>query len=209
MEPHQYLANKMKKSIILMLFIIVLSNIVTAKSVLFYEIKLTYDNENITYNSIQVKPAISSSEIENIVGGYVAEVINFNDEILNYTFFDIPLTILYDSINPETEEIDSGGIINLNKTEVTIKVPYYENAKEINIYDKNITKKLTIDVSYFSKEIPIEKEEKIIEKEKIPIKEEVKEPAKVFRKSYIVYGVIIIMILLIFIFVMKKLRKEP
>ena len=193
----------MKKTIVPLLFVLIISSITFARIEHWFEIQLRYDNGNISYYSIQVKPVTTESKIENIPGGYIAEVVSYNGEILNLTFFDIPLIIEYDNVDVQSEEIVGGGLINLNKSEVTIKVPYYENAKEINIYDKNITKRLTIDITDFSKITALKKEEKIIQpEEKIQIEE------KKVKKNYLLYAILVLFIVLIFIFLIKKLRKQ-
>ena len=47
-----------------------------------------------------------------------------------------------------------GGINYLNKTTTTVYAPYYANAKEIQVFDSNFTKKLTVKVSDYSQEVP-------------------------------------------------------
>ena len=193
----------MNRTIVSLLFVLILSSITFAKIEHWFEIQLRYDNGNLSYNSIQVIPVIAENKIENIPGGYIAEVVSTKDEILNLTFFDIPLIVVYDDVDAKSEEIIGGGLINLNKSEVTIKVPYYENAKEINIYDKNITKRLTIEVADFSKITTLEKKEKIIQpKEKIQIEE------KKVKRNYLIYAILVLFIALILIFIIKKLRKQ-
>ena len=196
---------KMKKTILLILMAVILCNVANANLNHYYEIKLKYNQGNITLKSIQVKPIINEEDLENIEGGYIAEAKSFDDKLLNLTFFNIPLKILYDSINNETGEINGGGIIELNQSEVIIKVPYFENAKEINIYDINISKKLKIDVSDYAKSSA--KQQSVAEpeqKKNIPIKEEIKSAES--KNNYLFYTLIVLMaiIILAMIYLLRK-----
>ena len=114
----------------------------------YYKIGLEYSFGEVIVNSVVVEP--SQKEMAAPVGLYIAEVVSFDNKILNVTFFDIPLLVLYDTIDPETREINGGGQFYLNETNVTIYVPYDENAVEINVYDWNLTKLASIDVTEYA-----------------------------------------------------------
>lgn len=200
----------MKKILFLILSILILSTIVNAKVDHFYEIKLNYDYGNISYDYILVKPISAENKLENIPGGFVAEVLSYDIKVLNLTFFDIPLEIIYDQVDRETGEIISGGLISLNKSETTIKVPYYDNAEEINIYDKDINKRLTIDLSSYAKNVTVKPEIRIIEEEleeekSIPLKKEL-EKKPINYTLFLIIGLILVVILLFIIVFFKKKR---
>lgn len=191
-----------------MLFLLVAS--VSAQIDHFYSINLVYQQGNLSYNIISVEP--SEEKLKTPEGDYIAEVVSFDNEVLNLTYFDMSRKMFIDSVNPETEEIDYGAIIELNESEITLYVPYYENAKEINIYDWDLNKKLNIKVDSYAKETAIveEVEGEIIEedqKEIVPKKEiEKEEPIK-----KVLFGVLIglgILILLIFILVLFFRKKK-
>ncbi|MBI1971217.1 hypothetical protein HYS47_05705 [Candidatus Woesearchaeota archaeon] len=114
----------------------------------YYKIDLEYRLGEATVNSVTVEP--SQKEMAAPVGLYIAEVVSFDNQILNVTFFDIPLLVLYDTIDPETKEINGGGQFYLNETNVTVYIPYDENAVEINIYDWNLTRLTSIDVKEYA-----------------------------------------------------------
>lgn len=198
----------MKKAILLLTIfgIILLSNLAYAQTIHYYEINLKYNRGEITLNSIQVKPVIDEEDLENIEGGYIAEVKSFYDEVLNLTFFDIPTTIIYDNFDEETGEAIGGGIIELNETKAIINVPYFENAKEINIYDKEINKKLTIDVSDYAK-VKAEKQELVFKKE-----EQIQQKPKIEPKSkenYLTYVSVlaIVAVAILMLYLYKKHKK--
>jgi len=71
--------------------------------------------------------------------------------VLNVTFFDIPLKILYDTIDNKTGKLSGGGEITLDKQEVALLLPYFEDANALNIYDKTISKILSVDLQKYSK----------------------------------------------------------
>lgn len=119
----------------------------------YFEIKLDYNNGNFSYKYVAVKPLTAQTRIRNIPGGFSAELLSDNGTLLNTTFFDVPLTILYDIIDNTTGEVNGGGELNLNTSETTIYLPYYENAKELDIYDQNYNLVLSIDLSPYSKSI--------------------------------------------------------
>ncbi|MBT4935219.1 hypothetical protein HOL21_04565 [Candidatus Woesearchaeota archaeon] len=173
----------------------------------YYEIDVGYQRGDISYKSISVKP--SQEELKTPEGTYITEVVSFDNQILNVTFFDIPTFILIDYTNPETGEVDGGGMIELNESEVVLYVPYYENAQEINIYDWDLNKKLTINVGSYAKEIvdikEIKETEGLDEKEVSPSREIEGEKSikKVLFAFFVgVGGVILLIIILI------RLRKK-
>lgn len=192
--------------LILILSFLILSNIADAQISHYYEINLKYNRGDITLNSIQVKPLIDQKDLENIEGSYIAEVNSFDDEVLNLTFFNIPTFILYDSIDEETGEINGGGMIELNETEVIIKIPYFENAEEIKVYDINISNKLTIDVSDYAKN-SVKKNQNIAEAQQK--KEEQKtQTAPESKEDYTWYLLsLLVLVIIIMVFLYRKHAK--
>lgn len=187
-----------------MLFIFV--NLVNASTQNIFNLNLEYDNREIILESMQIEP--SKDGINNIPGGYAAEILDFNKKRLDIILFDIPLKLIYDKFDEETEEAVSGGMIELNETKFNLKLPYYKNAQEIIIYDKDLNKKLTIDVSSYAKEIPEKVEDKpIIEEEKEKSIEKIPETEKkpTNYTLFIVFGLIA---LLLFLIIVIKLNRN-
>ncbi len=184
----------------LIIILLLATNIVSAY---YYDIALEYNNGNISY----IESGISSSKIFDNIGGYYASIFSFDDKLLNKTSFSMPNKLIYDISNGS--ELVSGGITILNKTNFTISLPYYENAKEIKISKYNATtnkydKILTIDVSYYSKEIP--KDYKITKENITMAKEEIKELNLQNNTNLMIYGFLILVLILIII-VLFKIRK--
>ena len=115
-----------------------------------YKIDLHYSFGNLVMESITIVPAEEEIVDRDL---YAAEIVSFDNEILSINFFTVPLEIFWDGVNEEGE-IDRGGQIILNETDLTIFVPYYENAQEINLYNPDLKLLETIDVTRFSKDVP-------------------------------------------------------
>lgn len=205
--------NKIKSTIIPAILLFLLAVSVSAEVHQYYKIDLKYNNGVLSYNKISVE--VLSTKLQIPEGMYVAEVVSFDNEILNLTFFDVPLTVFYDTVDPNTGMINGGGMIELNETEITLYIPYYANAKEINLYDQNLIKKLVIDTSNFAKETAVEeltetkeeiKKEEIIGKEKTLI--ETSPLFKIIKGVFIGAAIIIALILIIILF-KKKRPMEP
>jgi len=180
-----------------------LSNLVIAHDK-YYNMELEYNNGNIKY----INSNISIERISVNSGDYIADIISFDNKLLNRTSFSVQNVIFYDNIDNKTGEIVSGGSFLLNKTNFTIYLPYYENAKEIKISKLNITtnrydKILTIDVSYYAREIP--KDYKVA-KENLTIKKETKEVEETSGQNAIIYGFagIILLLIVIVLYLIKR-----
>ncbi len=146
----------MKTAIITTLVFSILLFSASAQLQHYYKIELKYNDGEVSYRTINVVP--STETLETPGTNYLAEIIA-NNKAIDHIFFGIPLEILWDGINPITGKIDRGGLIKLNQSKVTLYLPYYENAKEIRIYDRDLDKKLTIDVSPFAKDTSISEPE--------------------------------------------------
>ncbi|MBI4116723.1 hypothetical protein HY449_03180 [Candidatus Pacearchaeota archaeon] len=116
----------------------------------YYKLNLDYNYGNITINSSSIE--LSNKILDNNFGFYTASVLDFNGNLINLTFFDVPNQIIYDTVD-SNGTINGGGQLELNQTNFDIFVPYYKNAREVKIYNQNLSELTKIDVSEFSKEI--------------------------------------------------------
>ena len=194
---------KMSVSLFFLCAFLMSMQIVSAEVFHYYVIDLTYTYGEITSTDYRIEP--SQKEIKTPEGEYIAEVISNTNEILNLTFFKIPRTILYDTIDPKTGEITGGGIIERNETNTTIYVPYYENAVEIVIYDWDLNKKLTIDVSDYAKEVSETEEKDTGETE---IKAEVQDEEKTKALGASTFLLLAVALLLFIIMIIVMIRRE-
>ncbi len=226
-------AVKKKKSwaLILLVFFILVSAAASVSAVdHYYVIGLLYDQGNLSLKTIDVEP--SYKELKATEGRYVAEVVSYENKILNLTFFAVPTLVFYDQIDPNTGMVIDGGITELNQSEVQLYVPYYLDAKEINIYDQELVKRLSIDLSAYSREIfaaenvpreivpetevAAEAEIKTEAEAKTTLSEKIKSAEEAFLGSgpaaKIVLGVLIgvaaILVLIVIILILHKIKKR-
>ena len=143
----------MSHKILFLIFLLAFISFATAiqEPLIYYKLNLDYNYGNITINSTQIE--FSNKQLENNFGFYTASVADFNGDMINLTLFDVPNQIIYDTVD-ENGTINGGGFLELNKTNFDIYVPYYESAKEIKIYNQNLSELIKEDVSEFSKEMP-------------------------------------------------------
>lgn len=179
----------------------------------YYTLDIEYRFGNVSIGSVTVEP--SQTELKAPLGQYIAEVVSFDNHILNVTFFDIPLLVLYDTVDPETGEINGGGQVELNETDVTLYAPYFENAAEINVYDWNLTKLASVDVREYAQataeqgsdeaQQPVAEPEAGTPEEADQQKEEAK--GKVFQKAFvIILGVLLFLAFIIWLWRTRRGR---
>ncbi len=119
--------------IIILLILTLMLNIVLAEENKVYIIDLHYKDEVITVNDIIIKTGYYPDRKLQPEKGYTLELIS-DDNFVLYSFkFEVPLKIYTDVID-ENKEV-RGGVIVLNETNFALILPYYDNAKEIKIYD--------------------------------------------------------------------------
>tara|TARA_Y100000310_G_C20700313_1_gene829099 strand:- start:4871 stop:5425 length:555 start_codon:yes stop_codon:yes gene_type:complete len=99
-------------------------------------LSLNYDNGKVSLNEILTKTGYAPDRKLQPGDGFKGEVVSFEDRILYSFRFYVPLKVNTDVI--DKGEL-SGGVIILSETDFALLIPYYEEAKEINLYDeKNV-----------------------------------------------------------------------
>jgi len=199
----------MKKEMIILMLLMVSFSIVGAQTdfEIYYKLNLDYSYGNISISSTEIE--FSQERIKNPFGFYVVKVLDHNGEILNITFFDVPNEILYDTIDPETEEISGGGLLELNETSFEIFVPYYENAKDIVIYDENLSELTRKDIGEYSRQREIISGEVVKDKEKIidgerKISETESLIDKISKYWWILLIILVVLVIVLFYSLSKK-----
>ena len=192
---------------LLIMFVVLLTSIfyTYAEVEHSYEISLHYKNGGLS--SDHTKIILSTEARENSAGRYFAEAKTAGNETVSIAEFGIATQLFYDIINPETGKIEGGGVRELNETDVIFYMPYSEKAKEIIIYDENLTEKLRIDVSYYSKK---EFFEKNITEEISMASPGTAKPAEKLKETrwiYLVLFLAIIIFTIIMIIIRKKTKK--
>lgn len=115
----------------------------------FVELKLNYNSGKLAL----VESNVIKGDYSNLGGAYLAKIISFEEKELNQLFFSIPLEIINDVIDPKTGLIIGGNTVILNQLNFSLYIPYYENAKEVEIYNQTGLKILTVNIPQFSKDL--------------------------------------------------------
>ncbi len=121
----------MKKKVLFVLIFVLLLSVVLAVEDKVYVVDLHYKDGKITVNDIMVKTGYYPDRKLQPEKGYTLDLVS--DKEVLYSFkFEVPLKIYTDVI--EDEEV-RGGIIILNESNFALVLPYFEEAKDIRIYD--------------------------------------------------------------------------
>ncbi|VVB78242.1 Uncharacterised protein [uncultured archaeon] len=144
----------MKKRILLiagLAFILMLLANISATP-FYYQVSMDYDKGNVNIKSVDIK--FSNDEIKNILNPhyfktYKAEVSDGNS-VLKEIEFSLTNRIIYDTAN-SSGQINGSYIEDRDNLSFEIFVPYYQNARDIIIYDENNNELAKADVSYYSK----------------------------------------------------------
>ncbi len=169
---------------------------------IYYKLNLDYDTGKINISSVEIE--FSKKNIENNLGLYAAKITDYNNDLLNLTFFDIPNKIFWEGVNPETGEIDRGGEKELNQTSFEIFIPYYENAKEVVIYNENFTEIARRDINEYSKQRATTQEKETNKTEEQKVKSNVNQIDEEVTKYWWILLIILIILIIILIYSLKK-----
>jgi hypothetical protein len=147
------------KKILLIITFVLLPTIVLAQAKISYIIKLKYDGYTLTNEGLSLIEGATPERLNQPEKGFTLKVISFEGKVLHSFKFIIPITPV---VAPPKEIFDEEGtqIAYLEdkfqmrrETTLTLTIPYFENAKSINIYNENDQLLLSIDVSKYSKKI--------------------------------------------------------
>jgi hypothetical protein len=148
---------KPNKILVFALVLTLLSSCYAAN--LVYSITLKYDGTSLTKEKVQLIEGSAPERVDQPESGYTLKVIDVNSNILYSFKFLIetnPLT------EPPANIFDEKGnqiaipesTSNIQTTEIALVIPYFENAKSMNIFDPNDKLLLSIDISKYSKSEP-------------------------------------------------------
>jgi len=119
----------------------------------FYLLTLTYNNGSIQLKNVNVLPGIISQA--NQGGNYRAELISNLNKFLYKITFDVPTLT---SIHGEDFDYTTGKVTSketkLDTLDIVFNIPYSPNGKEIDVYDSENKKILTISVAHFAEVSP-------------------------------------------------------
>lgn len=99
-----------------------------------FVVNFEYDDGVITPKEKALKCGYAPDRIIQPEDGYIAEIISMDDKPLYSFRFKIPLKANVDMSDPLLNGL-SGGMIILSKTDFALIFPYYDQAKNIVIYN--------------------------------------------------------------------------
>jgi hypothetical protein len=136
----------MNRKILIILLLLILPKIVSAAPARVQVLNLEYEKDKLSVIDQVVKLGYYPDRKVQPDNGFRATIFS-EDEAILYDFkFKIPNKIFVDVTDSVKDEL-SGGIIELNKTQFALIVPYFSNAKEIRFYNEKNNQILSIDLS--------------------------------------------------------------
>lgn len=117
----------------------------------FYHLNLFYSKGELELKSLAVIPSENPQAFQE--GEYRLELNSFNKELLHTNRFQITLLTHGEEIDPETGKFISKTLAQ-DSSEISLRIPYFPNGKEIDIYDPDNKKILTIPVAQFAEITP-------------------------------------------------------
>lgn len=206
----------LKKEILLMVVLLFSMNLVIA-SPFYYKVSMNYNKGNINIKDISV--IFSQENLKENYGDYIINVININNGKIDSQNFIVPNIRMYDT-GDDKGNIIGGGEVVLDEVSFEIYAPYYENAKEIVVYDKDNKELTKADISMFSKTKAngLVNEVDEISKDRVDIQKEIKRTNEITEKSsgnilekitsYWWILLIILVVLIIILFYPRKVKKN-
>lgn len=153
--------NMVYKFIITILIVFLFIPSVFAKEQRVYDLTLKYDEGTVTKQSLIVTIGIFNEVKDQPENGYRLEVNSFDNKVLYAQKFLFDLASPNFSAPPETFDengrqisIPKQNIVILDEVEQEIIFPYFPNGKQIDIYDPENKKILTISVMQFAEVTP-------------------------------------------------------
>ncbi len=151
---------KIKRIILILLLVFLFTNIVYAlERERVYQITLKYDKGTITKENLIVTMGFPEHRKIHLEDDYRLEAISFDNKILYTTYFNFPLEIFAEPLaewfDEEGNQIyfpteEESGHIILDEATQLLVIPYFKDGKQINIYDKDDSLVLEIDISYLA-----------------------------------------------------------
>ncbi|MBU0628691.1 MAG: hypothetical protein KKC75_05845 [Nanoarchaeota archaeon] len=124
----------MKIKMFLILLLIIPAVFAEVECSKVWVVNFAYDNGLITPKEKELKCGYAPDRTIQPDEGYTAEIVSMDDETLYSFNFQIPLKFNFDLSDPLLKGL-SGGMLILNETDFALIFPYYDQAKNIVIYN--------------------------------------------------------------------------
>ena len=141
-------AVKMKLKFLFIFFVFVFS-FVNISATPYFDINLNYGNNSFELNNIIFN---FDGELKESFGSYKTKIRLFDSSLIEGPSFETFSYALVEGLDPKTGNFASE-LSYFNLTQISLQVPYFENAEGIIIYDPLDRPLLFIPVSQFSKDL--------------------------------------------------------
>jgi hypothetical protein len=143
------------KKIALLVILAIAMPIAIAQSNVVYSLTIKYDSNALTLENLKLVEGVAPDRVNQPEKGFTLKLISFDGQVLHSFKFLIDTAIVRE---PPQNIFDESGnqvdvpheTVELRDTMVVLVVPYFENAKAIEIYDESNNLVLTSDVSKYS-----------------------------------------------------------
>ncbi|MFH1682776.1 MAG: hypothetical protein ABIA37_03185 [Candidatus Woesearchaeota archaeon] len=166
-----------------------------------FSVSIEYFEGYLSLNQAQVKPALEENKFQQ-EGELFAEIISTEGDILYQTHFDLENIAGWDVLNISHPYLKPSFDFDLN-------LPYYPNAKTLNIYDQNNTLLLSVDLSPYAEREYFLEAKNATTTEGITATEETEAQSAttVFPKEIIIAVIIFAIIVIILLFFAFRIRR--
>lgn len=113
-----------------------------------FVLKLNYDEGNLKFINLSIKPGFAPSRVIQPETGYRCEIISSSDEVVYSFKFTIPNKLSAPPPRPGEKPI---GSLTLDKINFSLIIPYFKDAKLINIYTPKNILAFSLDISELTK----------------------------------------------------------
>jgi len=142
----------MKLAILIVIISLLITGFATAQENKIYVLNIHYDRGDIVLNSIEVKNGFAPDYRIQPEIGYRIDVVSFTNKVLFSFKTEIPIIFLSPKVeNPIYFSLpDQEGLPEVpEEQDITLLIPYFEEGKEINVYNPQNVKVSTIDISQY------------------------------------------------------------
>lgn len=166
-----------------------------------FSVSIEYFEGYLSLNQVQVRPVLEENRFQQ-EGDLFTEIISTEGDILYQTHFDLENIAGWDVLNISNPYLKPSFDFDLN-------LPYYPDAKTLNIYDQNSTLLLTVDLSPYAEREYFLEAKNVTNAEEISVTQAAESSqSKGFPKEIIIAAIIFAIIIIILLFFAFRVRRS-
>ena len=147
----------MKKLLFFVVGLILLGNVIAAGNTLYFSLTTNFVSGKLLKQSVFLIQSDEILDFSKKTGDYKVALISFEGNILFETYFDVTADVVPEPLKEWFDEKGNQVIVPEKHVETKLKdvssvifLPYFKNAKNIEIYNKKSELELSVDVSEFA-----------------------------------------------------------